>query len=316
MTLTGKTFFLPWEPTLMAFLQARLPAGLISAISQLSLFGEEIMLILILGFLYWGLDKRLGAAVGRPVLIGLCWNPMLKNVFLRCRPYFDHEGVSILRIVEPGADPMDIAAQGYSFPSGHSANAASLFGGLAMNLRKRWMTALAVCLPLAVGFSRVVVGAHYPTDVLAGLALGAFCVFFCRWIERAVQSPAARDGILLLTAAPGLLYCRSADYFTGFGILLGFLIGTALEARYVRFENTRSPVRMILRTLGGAALYFALNTALKLPFPKAFLESGTAAALMVRCLRYAVIGAVDFGLYPMLFRLTGRIGTKKAADAA
>jgi membrane-associated phospholipid phosphatase len=48
---------------------------------------------------------------------------MAKNIALRRRPYFDHESIHILRVVEPEADIYDIAAQGYSFPSGHSTNA-------------------------------------------------------------------------------------------------------------------------------------------------------------------------------------------------
>ena len=60
----------------------------------------------------------------------------------------------------------------------------------------------------------------------------------------------------------------------------------------VRFCHTR-----------GVKVYLALNTLLKLPFSKAFLSSGTTAALLVRCARYTVVAFVDFGVYPMLFRL-------------
>ena len=58
--------------------------------------------------------------------------------------------------------------------------------------------------------------------------------------------------------------------------------------------------------LGGLAVYFVLNTALKLPFPKEFLSGGSTAALLVRCVRYAIVAFVDFGVYPMLFRLERR----------
>ena len=147
MELTGNTFSFPWEASLMEWLQTHL-SGAVPVISFLSAFGEELIMILILGFLYWWYDKKAGKAIGLSVLMGIVWNPMIKNIFLRRRPYFDHEGIRILRLVEPKADPMDIAAQGYSFPSGHSTNAAAAYGSLALALKKKWVSVLAILLPL------------------------------------------------------------------------------------------------------------------------------------------------------------------------
>jgi hypothetical protein len=241
--------------------------------------------------------------MGLSAIMGLTWNTMAKNVALRRRPYFDHEGIKILRVVEPQADIYDIAAQGYSFPSGHSTNAVTVFASLAINLRKRWVTVLAIVIPLLTGISRCVVGAHYPTDVLAGWLLGVISVLIVHVLQKRVNNTLALYGILLVTAIPGFFYCRSEDYFTSMGLLIGFMGGTLLDDRCVRFENTRKPIWMIARVLGGVAVYFALNTVLKLPFPKEFLSSGSIAALLVRFARYAIVAFVDFGVYPMLFRL-------------
>ncbi|SDN76135.1 phosphatase PAP2 family protein [Geodermatophilus sp. DSM 45219] len=69
---------------------------------------------------------------------------------------------------------------GASWPSGHAAAAAALYGALAALVvvyargRGRWLVlAVPLLLAPAIGVSRVYVAAHYPTDVLAGLALGA-----------------------------------------------------------------------------------------------------------------------------------------------
>lgn len=75
------------------------------------------------------------------------------------------------------ANIYDISAQGYSFPSAHSTNAVSVFGSLAVNLRKRWFTVIAIMIPLLTGISRFVVGAHYPTDVMAGCIRYAIIAF-------------------------------------------------------------------------------------------------------------------------------------------
>ena len=313
MAASGTTFFFPWEVSLMEWLQARIGSGLMSIISLFSMFGEELMLILILGFVYWSYDKKLGRTMGLSAIMGLTWNTMAKNIILRRRPYFDHESIKILRVVEPGADIYDIAAQGYSFPSGHSTNAATLFCSMAAGLRKRWMTVVAIAIPLLTGISRFVVGAHYPTDVLAGWLLGVLSVLIVRELQKRVRNTLLRYGILLITAVPGFFFCKSADYFTAMGLMIGFMGGTLLDDRCVHFENTRKPLWMVARVLGGLAIYFALNTMLKLPFSREFLSSGSGAALLVRCARYAIIAFVVFGVYPLLFKLERKTDGRDSA---
>lgn len=304
--VNGNTFFFQWEVNLIEWLQTHVGSAGISVISRFSMFGEEILLILIVGFIYWSYDKRLGRTIGLSAVMGIAWNTMAKNIVLRRRPYFDNKGIKILRVVDPKADIYDISAQGYSFPSGHSTNAATVFGALAVCLRKRWMTVAAVVIILFTGFSRIVVGAHYPTDVMVGWTLGLVSVTVIQALQKRVKSTPVLYIIMLVTAVPGFFYCKSADYFTAVGLLIGFMGGTLWDDRFVHFENTRKPVWMIVRVIGGMAVYLALNTLLKLPFSKEFLYSGSTAALLVRGARYAIVAFVDFGVYPMLFRLEKR----------
>lgn len=302
MIATGNTFFFFWEVSLMEWLQAHISDAWISFMSFFSLFGEELPLILIVGFVYWSYDKKLGRKVGLIAIMGLIWNTMIKNIVLRRRPYFDHENINILRIVEPEADIYDISAQGYSFPSAHSTNSVTVFGSLAVNLRKRWFTVIAIIIPLLTGISRFVVGAHYPTDVLAGWLLGLTAVVLVQMLQNRVRNTLALYGILLITAIPGFFYCTSADYFTAVGLLIGFMGGTLLDDKCVHFENTPNPWLMASRLLGGLVVYLMVNTALKMPFSEEFLLNGSTAALMVRCARYAIVAFIDFGVYPMLFK--------------
>jgi undecaprenyl-diphosphatase len=80
-----------------------------------------------------------------------------------------------------------VHAGGYSFPSGHATTSAALYltlGLLAAGWVKRWETRIYILLgTLAVialiGFSRLYLGVHYVSDVLAGFALGAFWVTLC-----------------------------------------------------------------------------------------------------------------------------------------
>jgi len=313
MTAIGNTFFFQWEVTPMEWLQANLGSSAISLMSFFSVFGEELPLILIVGFIYWSYDKKLGRMMGLSAIMGLTWNTMIKNVVLRRRPYFDHENIKILRVVEPNADIYDISAQGYSFPSAHSTNAVTVFGSLAANLRRRWMVIIATIIPILTGISRFVVGAHYPTDVMAGWLLGITSVTVVHILQTRVKSTIRLYGILLVITLPGFFYCRTEDYFTSMGLMLGFMGGTLLDDRFVHFENTKKPLFMVMRVLGGLVVYLVINTLLKLPFSKEFLSDGSTAALMIRCARYAIVSFVAFGGYPMAFRFEKSMHTGTSA---
>jgi membrane-associated phospholipid phosphatase len=110
--------------------------------------------------------RRLPSAVAIIVvaLAVYAWNDGLKAIYQRARPT-ELEGV--------------LGVQSFSFPSGHAMAAGAIFGILALvawrELRgqARWAV-VGVCVGLALGvaFSRVYLGVHYPTDVLAGLLAG------------------------------------------------------------------------------------------------------------------------------------------------
>jgi undecaprenyl-diphosphatase len=87
---------------------------------------------------------------------------LLKTAVDRPRPYE----------VIPEADPLLRWDLSSSMPSGHAAASAAGAVILGYLLGGRWAWAVWV-LTVAVGFARVYIGVHYPSDVLAGAALGA-----------------------------------------------------------------------------------------------------------------------------------------------
>lgn len=79
------------------------------------------------------------------------------------------------------------APLGYSFPSGHSFFAVTLYGMAAYWMtrptgdapRRRWVGPVVVLLILLIGFSRVYLGVHYPSDVLAGFTVAIPWLWAC-----------------------------------------------------------------------------------------------------------------------------------------
>ena len=305
--MSGNVFYMDWEVSLIEWLQKNLGDAGIAVSKVITAIGGETIAMLVLIVVLFCYSKEAGKRVGLTLLAANAWYPMIKNVVLRLRPYMVHENISVHQLVEADASPTDVLAQGYSFPSGHSASAASMYGSIAREIRKKWMWILAVILPLLIGISRFIVGVHYPTDVLAGWAVGLAAVGFAILLEKKVPNDTHRFLILLVMTLPGLFWCSSRDYFSTLGMLAGMTAAVPYEKKYVRFADTRKIPVMILRTVGAFAAYYVLNTVLKLPFGNEFLNSGTLDAHLVRSLRYAVILFVLFAVYPRCFPFLERL---------
>ena len=292
-----------WEVVWIEWTQKYLSDLLSSAPGQVFAFiGSETGLLLVVLIVLFCWNKEAGKRLGLTIAAVNTWLPMIKSIVLRLRPYMEYpDRVKARALVGKEAAEMDIVAQGYSFPSMHSASAAALSVSLAREIKKRWMWAAAMILTLLVGISRVVCGMHYPTDVLAGWAMGFAAAGIIALLEKKMKKEWVRHLILLALALPGLFYVRTQDYFTSLGLLIGFIAVIPFERRYVRFQNTKSILAMILRTLFAFGIYFVLNTLLKMPFSREFLDSGSLGALLIRTARYAVIIFVMFGIYPMVF---------------
>lgn len=137
-------------------------ATLVRLCRYISRTGDGLLYVLLAGWLYWdrGISDPLlqamflAFAIERPVYF------VLKNAFKRHRP---QQALQNFRSVITPSDQ-------FSFPSGHTSAAcmmATLLGYFFPSL----MIGLYLWVAL-VGFSRVVLGVHFPTDTLVGAALG------------------------------------------------------------------------------------------------------------------------------------------------
>ncbi len=299
-----------WEVRLIEWMQAHF-AGLGSIVKFLAFLGSETGLLLLVLIVMFCWKKKTGQRLALVVSSLNVWLPMIKSVALRPRPYMEHpDRIKAQVLVEKGASALDVAAQGYSFPSMHSASVPALYFILAREVKKTWIWILAASLTVLVGVSRSVAGMHYPTDVMAGWILGFAVIGIFALLDRYVRKESLFHAILLISALPGLFFVRTNDYFTSLGCLIGAIGAIGFERKYVNFQETRKLIAKILRVSGALLLFFVSNKVLKLPFDKAFLAEASLASLLVRTARYAIIMFLITGVYPMVFPLYEKIGKK------
>jgi undecaprenyl-diphosphatase len=146
------------------------PRGVDRAVEFAGEYGLIVLTALLAGWCWWRLARR--SADAPAAVAGVLWSCLAAGIALllnfpvralvqRPRPFVDHDG-------------LDVLVRGHhtaSFVSDHVALTAAVAVGLFMVSRKAGAVAIAVAL--AEGFAQVYLGAHYPTDVVGGFALGA-----------------------------------------------------------------------------------------------------------------------------------------------
>jgi len=118
--------------------------------------------------------KRKSYSVFGGIVIEIIISESLKSAINRKRPAEDY--------------PMDIFPyrdmRGRSFPSGHTSMAFATATSLSLELRKWYVVVPAYLWAGSVGYSRMYLGVHYPTDVLAGAVVGAGSAYISRWLNQ------------------------------------------------------------------------------------------------------------------------------------
>lgn len=123
--------------------------------------------------IYWSVDRTLGLrlAIFLPVVASL--NSLLKQLFHAPRPFW----------VDPGIDAMRVS-NGFGMPSGH-AQSSTVWLYAAVSIRRTWFWIVAVVMALMIGLSRVYLGVHFSSQVLAGWLTGIIVlVLFSRYEDK------------------------------------------------------------------------------------------------------------------------------------
>ena len=268
-------------------------ACLLDFMTKMSFIGEMNTVLIISALIYWCVSKEFG----KYILMGWSGNRVV-NGLLKVTACVYRPWIRDVRIV-PDSNAL-AAATGYSFPSGHSMNAASLYGGGA--IRKELSKGLRIALGIIVvliAFSRNYLGVHTPQDILVGAGAGLLVMWLTAkliaWVDKnpgkdipvmcigiafavvvavfaAVKSyPVDYDetGKLLVDGAK-----MANDTYKGVGWSIGFLMGWILEKRYINFSTDISMMTRITRLTTGLLSYYAISLIL-IPLLKSCLPGVT-----------------------------------------
>lgn len=157
------------------------PKWLKTAMIDVTALGGMTLLTVIttcaVGYLVAARRLATAAFLALSVISGVLVSTLLKLVYLRVRP---------------DVVPHLVEVQTMSFPSGHAVNSAVAYltiGTLLASTEQRrpvriYLMTIAIALTLMIGLSRIYLGVHWPSDVLAGWCVGSVWAFACTMIAR------------------------------------------------------------------------------------------------------------------------------------
>ena len=305
---------LQWGLDFIRQVQSFASPSLTAIMRVITWFGGMTMYLILLPLVCWCIDEKKGFRLGVVILISFWINITLKFLFDQPRPFFEGYDPSVGIISERLA----------GLPSGHAQNTLVVFLIIASWVNKRWAYACAILLSLLVGFSRIYLGVHFPTDVAAGWILGAvvLCVYFL--FSDKIEALLVKGGFRACMIANAvvsflmILYLPSEEHLLFGGAMLGFGAGYCLNRRYVGFSCNASPHRK------GADKYLALSvrfllgvTALMLifTFMGKILPKDSANQNLFGFIRYALGGIWVTAAAPWVFIKLRLAGTELTNNA-
>ena len=295
----------------------RIP-GLNELMLAVTTLGEETAFLVIGLILFWCVSKRQGYYVMAVGFLGTIANQFLKITCRVPRPWVKDPNFTILEQAREAAD-------GYSFPSGHTQMAVGTFSSIAIANKQLWLRIVCIVLAVLVGLSRMYIGVHTPADVLVGAAMAVVIAFALQPLmlgkkDRTFAVLAAVTAVSVANLLFMELYPFPADTdahnlesafknaYTMLGCSLGLLVVYPVEKKYIRFPEKAVWWAQILKVVLGLAVVLAVKEGLRSP-----LETLFAGHLAARAVRYFLIVLAAGLLWPLTFPLFSRLGAGKQA---
>lgn len=248
---------------------------------SVSLYAVTFLILLPI-FIYWVIDKEKGLYTLASYYLCNGFNAVVKLTACIYRPWIRDS-----RIL-PAGDAIKTAT-GYSFPSGHTATATPLYGGMAVSARKKIPVISVICLvALALtAFSRNYLGVHTPQDVAVALIEGALSLYIMARIFRYLREHPEKEKLFLagmfifgwlaiiyitfkpypMTYVNGKLLVDPQkmmnDGYGDIALLITFPLARTIEHKWVRFRAPGFNIKGIITGVIGCVPYVLILVFLK-----------------------------------------------------
>lgn len=259
----------------------------------ITVLGEETLIILLVVALWFAIDKKLAQQVFFVTATSLSVNGIIKNFAQVPRPFT--KGISCVRLD---------TATGYAFPSGHTQGFATWSSFFAAKFKKAWISILVAILVAAVAISRLYLGAHYPSDVIIGIALGTGIAVLGNYLFAKVKDVKKLYLGTLLFLTPFVVYFLFvadplfADLFKTFGMVGGMVAVSFLDEKTEPLSYDVAWWKKIIRIVLGVVVAVALKEAIK----RVNVFDVMQVSLLIDAARYFVVVMAVGYLCPFLFK--------------
>lgn len=284
--------FLYWDWTrsmvMIDWLQQYLSIKPVAYLFQFFTFlGEDEFYIIFFGILIWCVSKPLGFWAAAVLLVTGLFSSVTKDIFALERPIRENQLTS------------------FAFPSGHTFTAVTVWGYLAIRLKKGWFWIWSLVALIMIPLSRIILAFHYPGDILGGYAMGVPLLLLMVWLSslfvvKGWDQKFSRPLLLALCLIiPAILTVMDplSDMPKLMGLLAGAAVGYIIEQDKVRSIPKAHWGFQLIKALIGLAVLFGIVMGLG-----SILTSENPALLAaLRFLRYGLGGIWATLLAPALF---------------
>lgn len=288
--------------------------GLNELMLGITTLGEETAFLALALIFFWCIDKKRGYLLMAVGFTGTILNQYLKLACRVPRPWVLDPEFTILEQAREAAD-------GYSFPSGHTQFAVGTFGSIAATEKNKWIKGICIALMILVPFSRMYVGVHTPADVLVGAGMALILVWL---MTKPVTLGSEKTMKLLIGGMIALallflcyveLWSFPADIdahnlesgmknaYTMVGCLAGVAIVYVADTKWLKFDTEAIWWAQLIKAGLGLVLVLAVKSGLKAPLDALFV--GHMAA---RGVRYFFVVLAAGILWPLTFKWFKKLG--------
>lgn len=199
---------------------------------SITFLAEDKFFYYILALVYWCWRKELGLLMGFYLNLAGIVNTFVKSVVRKPRPF----------VIDERLDPVASAkagATGFSFPSGHTSQAMSIYGGIAYSGKQKVLRILGGTAACLAAFSRLYLGVHTPQDVLVAIIIVIAMMYGVKVVSSYLEKNPKKDiliAIILILIAIGL---------AGISYAIPYDTGDA-EMSYVMYKTYMDIVKKLM----------------------------------------------------------------------